>query len=782
MVRRLIAALLPLVGVLPLTAQQTTPARSDTLTRLKTFEVRASTIGRGAARAAASVPRAELQSTPSGTSALKVIERLPGVNMQSADPWGTYEWSNRVTIRGFQTQQIGQTFDGITLGDMSYGNFNGLGIGRAVDPDNLDNATVAQGTGALGTSSSNNLGGVIQYTSADPDNTAGWRLNQMAGAAASRRTFVGGQTGLRQLGSAGRAVKGFLTYSRIDNDKWKGGGQRFSPSADVLLGQRGFLFGTGETWQDHLNAKLVGYAGGNIFTAYYSLADRKEADYVDLSLRRFRAEGRDADQFLTWPQAQRGATGTLTDEAYFQSAQGSRRDHLGYLKGDFKLSEGVRLEVQPYVHTNRGAGDWHAPSYGATWSPDPIYFRQTQYENARFGLNSRMRAAFGSNQLEAGVWVERNESNIRRVGWRLQNYSSGPTVDFNNVLRLFFDRTGTLTNTMAYVQNTTTLAKERVRLTYGAKVMRIGADFVNNGRTIANAATLPDSARPGFSFPTDAEILPQFGAVVKATEHEELFATFSTNINAFPYSPQGGVYNTAPGANTVNWQFFRDNVKPERAATLEGGVRTRRGTVEAGLTGYTIDYRNRLIGVAVCPLTATCAGSFNNVGSVSTYGVEGLFAWTPIPGLTWFNSASYNRSTIDADYRTNPNDATTLVRASGKDAVDAPRRLANSRVTYSRKGFSLNAGGRFLDRRHFTIENVDSLAIPSVTVFDAGAGYRWQNLGRLRELSLQLNVTNLTDASFISTIGSGGFTLRDDTQTLLSAPRRLVFVTVGTKW
>ena len=80
--------------------------------------------GRGSARAAGVVDSGALRSVAPGTSALKVIERLPGVNMQSADGYGMYEWSNRITMRGFQTQQIGQTMDGIPLGDMSYGNFS----------------------------------------------------------------------------------------------------------------------------------------------------------------------------------------------------------------------------------------------------------------------------------------------------------------------------------------------------------------------------------------------------------------------------------------------------------------------------------------------------------------------------------------------------------------------------------------------------------------------------------------------------------------------------------
>lgn len=124
--------------------------------------------GRGSARAASAIDSGTLRRNAPGTSALKVIERLPGVNMQSVDGFGMYEWSNRITMRGFQTGQIGQTMDGVPLGDMSYGNWNGLGVGRAVDAANLESAAVTQGTGALGTASANNLGGVVQYATAEP--------------------------------------------------------------------------------------------------------------------------------------------------------------------------------------------------------------------------------------------------------------------------------------------------------------------------------------------------------------------------------------------------------------------------------------------------------------------------------------------------------------------------------------------------------------------------------------------------------------------------------------
>jgi len=173
------------------------------------------------------------------------------------------------------------------------------------------------------------------------------------------------------------------------------------------------------------------------------------------------------------------------------------------VKGTFRRSDVVnKLEIQPYVHTNRGAGDWTAPSYGSGWSPDPIYFRQTQYNSQRLGVNAKAMFQLPGNDLEVGGWYENNESNIRRVAWRLQNFSAGPAVDFNNVLRLFFDRTGQYNTTQLYVQNTNRLPEGRLKVTYGARFLDIGADFTNNGRTIQRALALPDSARPSLSIGT----------------------------------------------------------------------------------------------------------------------------------------------------------------------------------------------------------------------------------------------------------------------------------------
>ena len=749
-------------------------AARDSVQRLRTVEVVASRVGRGRTRAASAVEAVDLHLAPAGTSALKVVERLPGVNMQSADPFGTYEWSNRITMRGFQTQQIGQTFDGITLGDMSYGNFNGLGIGRAIDPDNLGGATVLQGSGALGTSSSNNLGGVVQYTSADPLGRRTLSLSQMVGEANTFRTSGRYDTGLLTLG-ASTGLKAYVSVSRIDNDKWKGTGTRASRPADAFIGSRGGLFGLGQTWQDQVNLKAQFFTGAHQVVAYYGLSDRKEADYADLSLARWRESGRDWDQYDSWPVAVTQAQGTTPDEAYYNTAQGARRDNIAYLKGMFRVAEHARIEVQPYLHTNRGAGDWTAPSYGSSWSADPIYFRQTQYSSQRYGTNARLTLDLPGNELEIGGWYEQNESTIRRVGWGLQNYVAGPAVNFDNVLRLFFDRTGSYSTALGFVQNTNRLLGGRLKLNYGFKALDIRADFENNGRTITGAKTLPDSARPGFSFPTKASFLPQAGAVFSATENDELFVNVSENVNALPYSPQSGVYNT----DARGFQLFRDRTKSERATTVEGGYRIRRGPVEGSLTLFNVAYRNRLVGVSVCPLTATCVSSFANVGGVTSRGAEGLVAMTLAKGLTATASAAYTRATINDNYISGTADT---VKSSGKRVVDTPELLGNAQLRYQRGNLAAQVGARHVSDRYFSILNSADSKVPAYTTVDANIEYTVRGLPGLRELTLRANALNLTDANYIGTIGTNGFTRTGDTQTILTGARRLVFFSIGTRF
>lgn len=796
-----VVQLLPLVSV---AAQQAgTRDSAQTLGKVVITDV----TGRGSTRAAGFVDSATLRQAAPGTSALKTVERIPGVNMQSVDGFGMYEWSNRITMRGFQSAQIGQTMDGIPLGDMSYGNWNGLGVGRAVDAANLESASVTQGTGALGTASANNLGGVVQYATAEPAARQQFTLQQMGGQYAARRSMLRYDLGLRTFDGGSKGLSAFASVSRFDTDKWKGAGSRFSNfpgERNLLFGQSGLLGGAGETWHEQVNLKANLFMGSSKFTAFYNYANRKESDFMDLSLSVFNKTAPASEQFgfgplfdyhQSWATARQFAEASipnytpLTDAAYFNSAQGARMDQLAYVKGEFRPSENTRFEVQPYLHLNRGGGDWHAPSYGAAYSPDPIMFRQTQYEANRSGLMTKLSASFDfgsvSNQFEVGGWYEMNESSNRRPRWGLVDYQNSPEVDFTNVLRLDYDRTADVTTSLVYAQNTSRLFSERLTLTYGAKYLSVNADFVNNGNSPTAGVIAPifaDQGRPSLNIKMDNQLLPQVGAVFAVNENNEVFANWSENVNQFPLNPAGGVYNTA----VSTFDFFKNTAEPERATTLELGARTRRGPVEAGLTAYTIDYQNRLLGVALCPQTVTCASGFGNVGTVNTMGLEAVANADLGSGLRGFVSATLNSSKFGEDYLSNPSNPSSLVNTKDKFVQDAPQQILNGSLSWNKGPVTASVDGRYVGERYFTFTNDLETAgdgegkVPAYLVSNLSARYAIGQIGALKRVDLQLNVSNLLDERYIATMGSGGFVARGDLPTFLTGAPRQIFFTVNT--
>jgi len=109
--------------------------------------------------------------------------------------------------------------------------------------------------------------------------------------------------------------------------------------------------------------------------------------------------------------------------------------------------------------------------------------------------------------------------------------------------------------------------------------------------------------------------------------------------------------------------------------------------------------------------------------------------------------------------------------------VDAPRLMASSTVRYDNSHWSADVGVRHVDKRYFTILN--TLSVPSYTAADAGVGYRFPRIGAAKDLTIRFNVNNLFDTSYIGPIGTGGFSLSSDLQTLQAAPRRLMFLSLG---
>ena len=228
----------PIQGPSPDPAAQQPPDPAQKLATTETVTVTAP----GATRDEQSIDsKLLLESTP-GTSPIAALAHLPSVSITAADPYGSYEWALRISVRGFNQNQLGFTLDDVPLGDMSYGNLNGLHISRALIDENLGKATLSQGTGALETASTSNLGGAVQFFSNDPLDKRGFQAQQSFGSFAGSRTFARYDSGLLST-----HTKLFIDGVYQTSDKWRGFGPirqsyfQFNTKFQQFVGTKGLL-------------------------------------------------------------------------------------------------------------------------------------------------------------------------------------------------------------------------------------------------------------------------------------------------------------------------------------------------------------------------------------------------------------------------------------------------------------------------------------------------------------------------------------------------------------
>jgi iron complex outermembrane receptor protein len=705
---------------------------------------------RGVARQQQQVTAEQIDYLPAGTSPLKAIEKLPGVNFQSADPFGSYEWSTRIVVRGFNQNQLGFTLDGVPLGDMSYGNHNGLHISRAVPSEDVGRVSLSQGAGAIGTASTSNLGGTLEFFTLDPASDLGGRVDLTGGSDSTRRIFGRFDTGA--LGGNGPRI----SLSAVDGttDKWKGSGEQqqrmYSLKAVQPIGDTGSV------------------------TAYYNYSDRAERDYHDLSFDIIRRRGEDWDNWAPdWSAAVSAAqscaasgfsNAVVCDDAYWDAA-GIREDSLAYVGLDLPSDDGLSFSARVYMHQNEGQGLWGTP-YVPTPGGAPLSVRTTEYDIDRKGALATVGWTLGGHALEAGVWIENNDFNQARRFYPESNLA-GPTQSFTSF------RSNPLLTQWEYAFETKTLQYHLQDEFSIGETLKFVAGF--KGMTVENSATTITGPNKSGTIEAQENFLPQLGFTWAPWEGGELFGLAARNARAFVSANTAGPFSTS----AAGFAAIRDVLKPETSDTIELGWRFRGESVEGVLAAYRIKFKDRLLAIQQGPGIVGNPSVLANVGGVSTNGFEAAVNWRPMQHLAWFTSFAWNDSTFDQNYTTNGN----VILVGGKTVPDAPEMMLKTELTYDNGMFFARADANYTDGRYYTFLNQGS--VPSYTLFNASAGFRFADLAMFEELSVQAAVTNIADKFYISTVGSNGFVNADPNgtaQTLLRGAPRQVFVSVKAKF
>ena len=735
-------------AILPSTVHAATAAAATEAT--ETTEAAAAEIvvmGTGQTRQVQEVSLEDLTRLAPGTSPLKAVEKLPGVNFQSADPFGAYEWSTRISIRGFNQNQLGFTLDGIPLGDMSYGNHNGLHISRAIISENIGVTRVSQGAGALGTASTNNLGGTLEFSSRTPSDDLNGTIAATYGADDTKRGFIRLDTGTLTEGG----LKASVAYVYQDADKWKG---------------------VGVQRQDQVNVKVVQPLGSGSLTGFLNFSDRRENDYQDMSAEMITRLGRNWDNLAPdWATAIQianaynaaGGNDALAvypgnirsvDDAYYDAA-GLRQDWLGGLSLEGKLSSNISGKVTGYYHHNKGMGLWFTP-YVATPGGAPISIRTTEYDMDRKGVIASLNAELGQHTVTTGIWYENNDFNQARRFYGLDNAAT-PSRD-----SLSYPKNPFATQ-WEFAYNTKTLQLHLADSWAISDAFTISAGF--KGMSVRNKATpivAGDYAQGRIK--TEDFFLPQAGFLYKLGNRTELFGNYTENMRAHASAASAGPFSVTQ----AGFDAGLATLKPEKSSTWEAGIRTRTGGFQGVLAAYYVDFRNRQLSLSTGASIVGSPSILQNVGKVRSIGVELAGTYDITNSLSLFASYAYN----DSQYRNDVVNASgDLIAATrGKTAVDSPKHLLKTEIAYDDGSLFGRIGANYTSKRYYSYLNDASVA--GRTLVDASLGYR------LSGYELQLSVTNLFDKDYVSTVGSGGYSNSGDRQTLLPGAPRQWFVTL----
>lgn len=701
------------------------------------------TLGRGQVRSVHGVGRNEFEVAAPGQSPLATVARLPGVSFQSADAQGVYEWSVRFALRGFAQSQLGFTLDGVPLGDMSYGSLNGLHISRAIASEDVARAELSQGSGALDTPSTSNLGGTLQFASAEPGSTFGLRGAQTLGSHGQARSHWRLDSGDTVLGRV------FLSAMRQRADKWKGDGQ-----------QR----------HEQYALKLLRELGPHRLSALLTRSDRQELDYQDLSLSQIARLGWRWDNFFPDFEAALQASRLLCgngeapyqsscDDAYYAGA-GLRKDRLAALTLELRDGEEATLRSTAYRHHNDGRGLWYTPY---TSSPDgtPVSLRTTEYRLRRQGLSSVLERSMGAHRWRASIWLEDN--------------------DFEQARRFYATPSGAVPSPYAFPQapfRTDWAYRFRTRTAQASladtwsfsPALRLQAGF--KALRAQTRAERRHGSGPEGSIRAQHGFLPQLGLVHEFRPGEEWFVSLSRNLRAF----QAAATGTSPFATTqAGFDSIRGRLRPERATQFEAGWRAGHPRWQAALTAYAVDFRDRLLSVTQGAAIQGNPSVLSNVGRVQSLGLEGALSLRLRPTLTATASLSLNRSTYGDDVLSRDADGQPLrVATAGRTVVDAPRQLFKGQLRHDDGRWFAELGLDAQSRRFYSYLN--DASVPGRVLVHLGAGRHLGTLGALNTARLQLNVHNLGDHRHIATLGSNDFVNSDpagNAQTLLpGAPRQ----------
>lgn len=560
-----------------------------------------------------------------------------------------------------------------------------------------------------------------------------------------------------------------------------------------------------------VNARIVQpIRSSSEISAYFNWDALNMVNYQDYTPNWLQNNGPNLDNFYgtpnAWANAYNASRGIFPagysnisdpkDISYYESTATSA-DLFGGITANLALTDRLHWKTTFYGHQETGHGTYASPY--ACKDPSAIRCPQSAdtlqlnggriFEQVRrpyverFGGTTSLEYALDHHQIAAGLWYENNHYDTRALAYQQPVIGEGAPLDpfgsFNGVpYRTLWQQQYNTNTFTAYVQDTYHI---RPSLT-------LHAGF----KSLLNTTRVGDASNWALRFPTQTSgeslttaraFLPHISADWNFLPAHELFVDVSENVHAYPQSG----YNSSNAPLAVSqaaYNSIRGTLRPETAWTFAGGYRYSGSWAQGSLYGYHTNFKNRLQQILANPtggslLTNTTA-TVQNVGGVTMNGVDAGLTLTPVHGLSFFNSVSYNHAVYDQDIRSSG----TLYHTKGQQIVGYPSFMYKTRLAYNWKNLETFIDAQYYSARSF--DYVGDYKIAPYWMSDLGASYTLHNIAlggraapRISRLVLSLNIYNLANTVYVSTMGQNGFTMNNqdgaafnNQSILIGAPRQ----------
>lgn len=758
-----------------------------------------------------------MERQPAGQTVNQIINLVPGVSFTNNDPWGSS--GGNFTIRGFGSNRISQTFDGIPLNDS--GNY-AIYTNQQVDAELIETVNVNLGSTDVDSPTAAAVGGTVNINTIKPREQFGATLsgsygNIAAPGAGDRpffRIFGIVHTGnLTSFGtkawfaaSTARNDATFANYGKVDK-------QQYNAKIWQDIGSNGdFIALSG-----HYNQNRNNFGGSPLGVAAAALVDKRARFYnlpnngATCTINTVARAG-----VVDAPNS----CGSDFERRFNPSNTGNLR-----LNSRFTLAEGLIFSLDgsyQYVKANGGGTALAVEGVGPNGTTGVLFTTLSQFgaKGATYVFTGRDLNGDGDkldairvlapSQTRTNRWTaianlaydispehrvrlsyaydrarhrQTGEAGLLQLNGEPFDVFPGndPLLDVNGGVLQKRNRKSIATLNQVSGEYRGRFLNEALTVLIGGRVPFFKRDLnnfcfttdasgnvncVNTGAaaySAANPYSVNAAGKPTGAAPPQTrtykydKFLPNIGATYNFTPQLSLAANFAKNISV-------------PGTDTLyNSLYVPANNRAaqplaETSDSYDLSLRYTSGKVQAALAGWYSTYQNRIVSAYV--LECDCSVD-TNLGDVKKWGIDANLSYKPMRDLTVYAFGSYIGSEIQDNVA---GAGGTVVATKGKRERDVPEFMFGGRVQGSIGGFDLGAQVKRTTSRF--VNDINTIKVPGYTVVDLDIRYSLVKEG-FKNAYLQLNVTNLFDEFYLGSF-SGGLTTPGSTNVNFGSPRAIM--------